>query len=172
MKKTKDFFDRAFYRMLQKPPKTKVLRPYYLKYKEMLLYMFFGIGTFLIAIYSYMFFTERMGVNVLIGNAISWVFATTFAFLTNRTWVFVNHAKGVKAFFLQMGSFFFGRFITLVIEEEMLHVLVLQQGLPNMPIKLLSQIIVIVLNYLISKLLVFRKRSIFLHRIRQKKGEI
>lgn len=172
MKKTKDFFDRAFYRMLQKHPKTKVLRPYYLKYKEMLLYMFFGIGTFLIAIYSYMFFTERMGVNVLIGNAISWVFATTFAFLTNRTWVFVNHAKGVKAFFLQMGSFFFGRFITLVIEEEMLHVLVLQQGLPNMPIKLLSQIIVIVLNYLISKLLVFRKRSIFLHRIRQKKGEI
>ncbi|MBQ2467605.1 MAG: hypothetical protein II506_07550, partial [Lachnospiraceae bacterium] len=66
---------------------------------------------------------------------------------------------------------FFGRFITLVIEEEMLHVLVLQQGLPNMPIKLLSQIIVIVLNYLISKLLVFRKRSILFHHIRQK-GEI
>ena len=158
----------------------------------MLLYTFFGIGTFLIAIYSYMFFTEQLGVNVLIGNAISWVFATTFAFLTNRTWVFVNHAKGWKAFFLQMGSFFFGRlalgrfllvrsffrgsffgrFITLAIEEEMLHVLVLQQGLPNMPIKLLSQIIVIVLNYLISKLLVFRKRSVFLHHIRQKKGEI
>jgi putative flippase GtrA len=71
-----------------------------------------------------------------------------------------------------MGSFFFGRFITLAIEEEMLHVLVLQQGLPNMPIKLLSQIIVIVLNYLISKLLVFRKRSVFFHHIREKKGEI
>jgi putative flippase GtrA len=54
----------------------------------------------------------------------------------------------------------------------MLHVLVLQQGLPNMPIKLLSQIIVIVLNYLISKLLVFRKRSVFFHHIREKKGEI
>lgn len=167
-----DFFDRMFYGMLMKHPKMKVLKPYYVKYKEMLLYTFFGIGTFLIAIYSYMFFTEQLGVNVLIGNAISWVFATTFAFLTNRTWVFVNHAKGWKAFFLQMGSFFFGRFITLVIEEEMLHVLVLQQGLPNMPIKLLSQIIVIVLNYLISKLLVFRKRSVFLHHIRQKKGEI
>ncbi|MBP5265499.1 MAG: GtrA family protein [Lachnospiraceae bacterium] len=171
MRKT-DLFDRMFYGMFMKHPKTKVLKPYYVKYKEMLLYAFFGIGTFLIAIYSYMFFTEHMAVNVLIANAISWVFATTFAFLTNRTWVFVNHAKGVKAFFLQMGSFFFGRLITLLIEEEMLHVLVLQQGLPNMPIKLLSQIIVIALNYVISKLLVFRKRSEFLHRIRQKKGEI
>ena len=172
MRKNKDSFDRAFYWMLQRHPRMKVLRPYYVRYKEMLLYAFFGIGTFLIALLSYMFFTEQMHVNVLIANAISWVFATLFAFITNRTWVFSNHAKGVKAFFIQMGSFFFGRLITLAIEEQMLNVLVLKMGLPNMPIKFLSQIIVIILNYLISKLLVFRKRSEFIHRIRQKKGEI
>ena len=172
MTRKKDSFDRAFYWMLQRHPKMRVLRPYYVRYKEMLLYAFFGIGTFLIALLSYMFFTEQMGVNVLVANAISWIFATLFAFLTNRTWVFVNHAKGVKAFFLQMGSFGFGRLITLAIEEEMLHVLVLKMGLPNMPIKFLSQIIVIILNYAISKLLVFRKRSEFNHRIRAKKGEI
>lgn len=172
MRKNTDFFDRLFLRIMRKHPKAKKFRSFYVKYKEMLLYTFFGIGTFLIAVGTYMLFTEQFGWNILVSNAVSWIFATLFAFLTNRTWVFVNHPKGVGAFFLQMGSFGFGRFITLLIEEKMLQVLVLQQGLPNMPIKLLSQIIVIILNYLISKLLVFRKRSEFNSRIRQKKGEI
>jgi len=172
MRKNKDFFDRMFLRLLQKHPGAKRLQPFYVRYKEMLLYSFFGLGTFLIAFYSYMFFSEQMALNILVSNAVSWIFATTFAFITNRTWVFSNHAKGVGAFFLQMGSFFFGRFITLVIEEGMLHVLVVQQGLPNMPVKFVSQVIVIILNYLISKLLVFRKRSEFIQRIREKKGEI
>ncbi|MCR5639871.1 MAG: GtrA family protein [Lachnospiraceae bacterium] len=172
MRKNKDFFDRMFLRLLQKHPHMEGAKTFYLKYKEMLLYSFFGLGTFLIAFYSYMFFSEQVGMQILVANAVSWIFATTFAFITNRTWVFSNHARGVGAFFLQMGSFFLGRFITLVIEEAMLHVLVDQQGLPNMPIKFLSQVIVIILNYLISKLLVFRKRSEFIQRIREKKGEI
>ncbi len=153
MRGKNDFFDRLMRR--------KVLarfRPFYNRYKEMLLYVFFGCGTFLISVLTYALFTEIFFWDILFANAVAWIFATLFAFFTNRTWVFASHAVGVKAFLLQIGSFSLGRFLTLLIEEWMLFFFVGQLGLSNMFIKLIAQIVVIILNYVLSKLIVFRKR--------------
>jgi putative flippase GtrA len=70
----------------------------------------------------------------------------------------VNHPHGVFAFFYQLGTFSTGRLLTLGIEELMLLVFIglLQQ--PNMPVKIASQVIVVALNYVFSKLWVFRKK--------------
>ena len=95
----------------------------------------------------------------MIANALSWVFATIFAFVTNRRYVFVSHAKGIVAFLIQMWSFSTGRLITLFIEEWMLYFFIGRLDLPNMPVKLCSQFIVIALNYMFSKLIVFRKHK-------------
>lgn len=133
-------------------------QPYYKRYREMWLYAFFGTGTFLLNFFVYSLYTEVIGLGILIANAFAWFFATLFAFVTNRTWVFVSHARGLKAFFLQLGSFYMGRLLTLVVEEGMLYVLIELQGLPNMIVKLFSQCVVIVLNYVISKWIVFRRR--------------
>jgi putative flippase GtrA len=134
-------------------------RPFYNRYKEFLLYALFGLGTVLISIGSYALFTEHMDMGILVANAISWVFATLFAFLTNRAWVFTSHVTGAKAFLLQLGSFSLGRFATLLIEEWMLYFFVGVLQLPNMTIKFIAQIVVIALNYLISKLIVFRRKK-------------
>ena len=134
-------------------------RPWYQRYREMWLYALFGLGTFLINFFVYSFYTEIIDMGVLIANAIAWGVATTFAFFTNRRWVFVSHARGVTAFFLQMGSFFLGRFFTLVVEEWMLYYLIEMRDYHNMMVKFCSQIIVIILNYLVSKLIVFRRRK-------------
>ena len=84
--------------------------------------------------------------------------ATLFAFFTNRTWVFASHARGVKAFCLQLWSFSFGRFITLMIEEGMLYYFVGCLHGHNLGVKLAAQVVVIIANYFISKLIVFRRK--------------
>lgn len=134
-------------------------KPWYRRYREMWLYALFGTGTFLINFLVYSFYTEIANFSVLVVNAIAWIFATSFAFFTNRRWVFVSHAKGVAAFFMQIGSFFLGRFFTLAVEEWMLYYLVEVRDYHNMLVKFISQIIVIILNFLVSKLIVFRRRK-------------
>ena len=152
-----DFFDQIFNWMFKKYPRTRCYIPLYHKWKEMMMYGFFGLGTFLIAIISYAALTEGLSWNILIANSLAWVLCTLFAFFTNRRWVFTKHAKGVFAFFIQLGGFCFGRFLTLIIEDWMLFFFVGILQLPNMTVKFCSQFIVIVLNYVFSKLLVFRK---------------
>ncbi|MBQ5431585.1 MAG: GtrA family protein [Lachnospiraceae bacterium] len=155
-----ELLDSIFHWVFRKFPKTQRIEPYYKKYKELMLYGIFGLGTFLISMGSYWLFTENFGWYILISNAMSWVFATAFAFFTNRKYVFVNHPHGGFAFFYQLGTFSTGRLFTLGIEEFMLLFFIglLQQ--PNMPVKFFSQVIVIVLNYIFSKLLVFGRNPL------------
>lgn len=134
-------------------------QPLYNRYRELWLYALFGLGTVIINLSVYSIFTEGMKVGILISNAIAWVFATLFAFFTNRRWVFISHARGWKAFLLQLGSFCFGRAITLFIEEWALFFFIGILKFPNMLVKTIALVVVIALNYLVSKLIVFRKRK-------------
>lgn len=154
-----DFMDKIVNYFFVKYPGSQVVLPLYLRMKELMMYGLFGLGTFLIAIISYAVFTETFRMNVLIGNAFSWILATTFAFLTNRKWVFPIHESGYRAFLKQLFEFTGGRFLTLGIEEVMLGVLVQWLQFPNMPIKFVAQFIVISLNYFFSKALVFNQKK-------------
>lgn len=80
-------------------------RPIYYKYREMWLYALFGLGTVLINLFVYSLFTETIDLGVLVANAIAWIFATLFAFYTNRRWVFIFHPKGVYAFLRSWADF-------------------------------------------------------------------
>lgn len=154
MRENNDIFDRIMSRQCM-----AWFLPCYRRYKEMLLYGFFGCGTVLISVGTYALLTEVFSWDILMANAVSWLFATMFAFFTNRTWVFSSHATGIRAFFIQLGSFCFGRFLTLLIEEWMLYFFIGQLQFPNMIIKFIGQIVVILLNYLVSKLVVFRRKK-------------
>ena len=154
----RDNFDRAA-TWLTKFHILRWFKPLYVRHKEFLLYGLFGIGTILVSVSTYMLMTEVFGWNILIANAISWIFATTFAFVTNRIWVFTRHPKGIWAFLIQFTGFYFGRVLTLVLEEWILYYFVGVLELPNFPVKLVAQAAVIAGNYVFSKLIVFRKRS-------------
>ena len=148
----RDIFDR-----LMALPGLRILEPFYKKNKEILLYLFFGGLTFIVSIASYAFFNISMQMNALIANVLSWILAVLFAFFTNRIWVFDAQTKGVSAFFAQMASFFGGRIITLIIEELILFVFIMLLDFSSIGVKVVAQVVVIVLNYVISKLVVFRK---------------
>ena len=141
------------------PNGRKKALPIYRRRKQLFMYGIFGLGTYIISIGSYALFTEAWNWDILVANVLSWIFATAFAFYTNRKWVFVNHQKGMFAFVRQLSGFGGGRLITLVIEEWMLFFFVWQLDLPNMIVKFFSQIIVVALNYVFSKLIVFKKKE-------------
>lgn len=149
-----DIFDK-----IMKLPGLRMLEPFYKKYKEILLYLFFGGLTFVVSIVTYAYFNVVLGINELVANVISWVLAVLFAFVTNRIWVFQAPTHTAGEFVRQMVSFFGGRVLTLVVEELILLVFITVLHFASMPVKVVAQIVVIVLNYIISKLIVFRKKE-------------
>lgn len=153
MERKKDIFDR-----LMELPGLRLFQPFYEKNREVLLYILFGGLTFLVSIFSFALCDVALHMNELIANVVSWIVAVSFAFFTNRIWVFQAPTKTFAEFISQMAAFFGGRVITLVIEEVILLVFVTWLALNSMAVKVAAQIIVIVLNYVISKLLIFKKR--------------
>ena len=127
------------------------------KHREVVLYLFFGGITFFLNIILFAVLTGPLGMNELVANAISWVICVLFQFITNRTWVFQAATSSAGGFFKQMASFFGGRLFTLAVEEIILAVFITWLRFPTMPVKIVAQVVVIVLNYIISKWFVFRK---------------
>lgn len=126
--------------------------------KEFILYAVFGTIAFIVSIGSYALFNIGFGINELIANALAWVFAVLFSYVTNKKWVFKAPTPTRTAFFIQMFAFFSGRFMTLIIEEAIIFVFITLLKYPSMWVKLAAQVVVVILNYVISKLLVFRDR--------------
>lgn len=129
----------------------------YTKHKQGLLYLFFGGLTTAVSIVSFVLFDSVMHLHPLVANVLSWFCAVLFAYFTNRTWVFRSAAAGRDRIH-EILYFFGGRMFSLGVEEAMLLVLVVWLQLNSTLIKLLAQVVVLVLNYVISKWLVFQKR--------------
>ena len=147
-----DIFDR-----IMQLPLLRIFNPLYTKYKMPLLYIFFGGTAFVLNMVLFYAIDRWTPLNELVNNIICWVICVLFQFWTNRTWVFDGKTTGLKEFLKQMASFFSGRLFTLFLEEAIIAIFITWLKLPSLPIKLLAQFIVIVLNYVISKLFVFKK---------------
>lgn len=123
---------------------------------EIILYLFFGVLTIAVNIICYILVSTIFKINVLIANVLAWVAAVIFAFCTNRIWVFKSKKNSVRDFLMQMLAFCSGRFVTLIIEEIILWGGIVTAHWNGMLVKCTAQILVIVLNYIISKLWVFK----------------
>lgn len=154
MRNKEDIFNR-----IMEAPFLQILNPLYKKNKEILLYLFFGVLTFLVSISSYAVFNIRMEWNALTANIVSWVLAVAFAYVTNRIWVFRSSADSKRGIAREVVSFVNGRVATLVIEEIILFVFITELEMNSILIKTVAQVVVIALNYVFSKLVVFNQKG-------------
>lgn len=148
-----DIFDRL---MAAKP--FRWAEPFYKQHKEALLYLLFGGLTTLVSLLSFWVINGVLCVNEHIANTVSWILAVAFAFFTNRVWVFDAPTKTAGAFIRQMLVFYGGRLFSFGVEEVILFVGITWLHGPAMPIKIAAQVIVIALNYVLSKWLIFKKK--------------
>ena len=153
MEKKGDCFDRLMHMQ-----GFNIFEPFYKKNKEIFLYIFFGGLTTVVSIVVFFIANDVLGINVLIANIISWIFAVTFAYVTNRVWVFGSKAKG-KYIIKEAFSFYVGRLTSLAAEEVILIIFVSWLGLNSFVIKIVAQFVVLIMNYFISKLIVFEKKG-------------
>jgi len=149
-----DVFDRIMASRCLRP-----LQPFYLKYKEPLLYLFFGGLTTLLSIVSFWFLIHPCAMDPLAGNVLSWILCVAFAYVTNRIWVFRDKAEGAAGIAREAASFAAGRLATLALEEAVLWLGITILGVDDLLVKIAAQVLVIVGNYAVSKLFVFRKRD-------------
>lgn len=131
----------------------------YNKYKEIINYLIFGVLTTVISLLVYygLVYTILNPNNALllqIANIISWIAGVTFAYITNRKFVFASqNTNKVK----EAGSFVLSRVTTLLMDMLIMFVGVTLLKGSDKIIKLISQVLVVILNYVFSKLFVFKK---------------
>ncbi len=119
------------------------------------MYLFFGAVTTVVSILSFAIF-ERIGFDALLANILSWIISVFVAFVTNTVWVFESSLK--EKVFAKALKFYAARLFTLLIEELILLVFIKLLGFNSLAVKTLAQIIVIVLNFVVSKLFVFKQK--------------
>lgn len=137
------------------------MKEIYIKYKEMINYLIVGGLTTCVSLLTYYLLTftilnPNISTELQIATIISWIISVLFAFFTNKKYVFESKNKFN---FKEMISFILSRLSTLFIEMLLMYLLVTICKYNDKIMKIVVQIIVIILNYLLSKFLVFKKKK-------------
>lgn len=137
----------------------KFIRNLYEKYKEAIDYLFWGGVAFVLSMVLFYIFANVMNLYEQIANILSWIICVIFTYLTNRTFVFQSKVSGAKNIFKEFKDFVTARLLTLVMENVILFVMIDMLSVHNMIAKLVGQFVVIVSNYFLSKLWIFKKEK-------------
>lgn len=121
--------------------------------KELILYVVFGVLTTVVNIIAYVVFAKYLNVDYIISNIIAWFLSVLFAYITNRIWVFESKSDNILR---EISLFFGGRLFSGVVDTSLLYLMVDILLIGDFVSKVVTQIIVVVLNYVISKLVVFK----------------
>ena len=131
----------------------------YRRYQEGIDYLFWGGVAFVLSMVLFYIFANMMMIEEQIANVITWIICVIFTYLTNRTFVFKSKTTGVKAITKEFTEFTSARLATLVLENVVLFICIDLLLWHNMIAKLLGQFLVIVSNYVLSKLWIFKKKD-------------
>ena len=131
----------------------------YRKYQEGIDYLFWGGVAFVLSMVLFYIFANVMMIEEQIANVITWIICVIFTYVTNRTFVFKSKTTGVKAITKEFTEFTTARLATLVLENVVLFICIDLLLWHNMIAKLIGQFLVIVSNYILSKVWIFKKKE-------------
>ena len=137
------------------------IKELYTKYEEIINYLIVGVLTTVVSLATYFICTETFldpnkKLELQIANIISWVFAVAFAYFTNRKYVFKSKNKNMLK---EASSFVGSRILSLLMDMFTMFIIVSVLHLNDKIGKLVSQVIVTIANYILSKLFVFKKKE-------------
>ena len=147
----------------------KKIKAFVKEHKEGVLYLVFGALTTLVSILSFALFNALLGdERYLISNLISWVIAVVFAFFTNKHLVFASRSNDKKTLLSEGGKFLGARVLSLGLEELILWMMLDLFGMESLLLlgivtgeiiaKTVATVVVVVVNYFLSKFIIFKKR--------------
>lgn len=137
-----------------------MIKELYIKYKEIINYLIFGVLTTIVSLATYYLLVltilnPNKPLELQIANIISWITCVTFAYITNRKYVFNSSNKNI----LKEGiKFYSSRLTTLFLDMLFMYIFVSKLNFNDKIIKIIIQIIITILNYILSKILVFKNK--------------
>ena len=134
------------------------LKSLFLKYYDAITYLFFGVLTTLVNYAVYLPCYNVLGLSASVSNVIAWIASVAFAFLTNKPFVFRSHDWSPRVVFPELAKFIGCRVGSGLLETAIIWLTVDHLAWNGNVWKLVTSLLVVVLNYVGSKLLVFRKK--------------
>lgn len=132
---------------------------FFQKYKETILYLFFGVLSTIVNIGTYLFFTRMLNVEFLISNCIAWLAAVLFAYVTNKFFVFESKKTDIKFLIKELGTFISCRITSGLIEMILMYIMIDFILINDFVVKIITNIVVIILNFIFSKLIIFKNKK-------------
>ena len=135
----------------------KQLRALFDKYYDIISYLFFGVLTTVVNYIVYLPCYNLLGIPAAVSNVIAWVGAVAFAYLTNKPFVFKSHDWSAATVIPELTRFVGCRIGSGLLETAIIFVTVDLLIWNGNVMKLITSVLVVILNYVGSKLLVFKK---------------
>lgn len=133
------------------------IRALVMKHWDMVSYLFFGVLTTVVNYLVYLPLYNLAGISAAVSNMIAWAAAVAFAYVTNKPFVFKSHDWSMKTVLPELGKFVGCRAASGGLETALVFLTVDVCGWDGNIWKLIISVVVVILNYVSSKLLVFRK---------------
>ena len=128
------------------------------KYKSLISYAFFGVCTTAVNVVTYYVSFNIMGLSNVVSTIIAWILAVLFAYITNKLWVFDSKSFDKNVLLKEIPAFFGCRLATGVLDVVIMFLAVDVAHSNGTVWKIISNILVIVINYIASKLIIFKKK--------------
>lgn len=132
------------------------IRAFIQKYYDILAYLFFGVLTTAVNYVVYLPCYNMVHFSAAVSNVIAWAFAVAFAYLTNKPFVFKSYDWSAKTVMPEFGRFVGSRVASGALETAMIYITVDLLRWNGNLMKLVTSVLVVILNYVASKLLVFK----------------
>ena len=137
----------------------KTIKALFLKYYDIITYLFFGGLTTVVNYLVYLPCLHWLHLPAAVSNVIAWAAAVAFAFLTNKPFVFKSHDWSAKTLIPELTKFVSCRVASGVLETLIILVTVDLLHWNGDIMKLVTSVLVIILNYVASTLLIFKKKQ-------------
>lgn len=129
------------------------------KWKQIILYLFFGGVTTVINIVVFYLCYEVLGIHSLISNVLAWVAAVAGAYVTNKIFVFESVTNSFAELMREISSFVACRVVSLGADEAIMLIFNTILGYNAVIVKIMANVVVVVMNYVFSKLFIFKEEN-------------
>ena len=128
------------------------------KYQQPILYLFFGVCTTAVNIITYYISAHIVSLSVVLSTCLAWAISVIFAYITNKWWVFESKSLRLKAVVLEFLSFTGCRLFTGACDLLIMFIFVDCLAINDLFVKIASNVLVVILNYIFSKLIIFKQK--------------
>ena len=129
------------------------------KHRELVSYVFWGVMTTVVNYAVYFLLTEGFQVYYLTGNIIAWAVSVLFAYFVNKLYVFQSRDWAWRVALRELWQMVASRLFSLGLEMGILWLFVDKLHYNDAIVKLCANVVVVVVNYVLSKFIIFKKKA-------------